>query len=186
MTDDPISPAHYQGFSRGAEVIDITECLNFNRGNAVKYLARAGNKPGADEITELEKARWYIDREIERLEIADHQQRAALRDEMADWAEGNAVSGLSDTPPVAPALVGHTIDDLTVGAWYRLREGVDRMGIPTGTDWVQIVGFPAAHGRNKVEVAWPHITAGPLHTRAVIPAHHLTGDAHDGPPEGAA
>lgn len=38
-------PSHYaEGWSNGAEVIDITENLNFNRGNAVKYIARAGRK----------------------------------------------------------------------------------------------------------------------------------------------
>lgn len=64
---DPVSPKHYQGFSNGAQVIDITECLNFNRGNAVKYVARAGRKAYAQEIEDLHKARWYIDREIARV-----------------------------------------------------------------------------------------------------------------------
>lgn len=41
--------------------------LGFHRGNAVKYIARAGIKDPAKEIEDLEKARWYIDREIERL-----------------------------------------------------------------------------------------------------------------------
>src|SRR5699024_10111053 len=74
---------------------------------------------------------------------------------------------------------------LLVGGWYRLADDVDRLGVPTDTDWVVVMGLPTAHGAGKVEVAWPHITAGPLHTRAIIPAHHLTGDAHDGPPEDA-
>ncbi|MBM4640683.1 DUF3310 domain-containing protein [Rhodococcus hoagii] len=67
-TDDPVSPSHYQGFSNGAEVIDITENLNFNRGNAIKYAARAGAKDPAKELEDLRKAKWYIDREISRLE----------------------------------------------------------------------------------------------------------------------
>ncbi len=61
-------PRHYTGFSNGAEVIDITENLNFNRGNAVKYLARAGAKDPAKTIEDLRKAAWYVAREIERLE----------------------------------------------------------------------------------------------------------------------
>lgn len=65
--NDPISPAHYQGFSNGAEVIDITECLPFNTGNAVKYLARAGRKDPARHLEDLQKAAWYVDREITRL-----------------------------------------------------------------------------------------------------------------------
>lgn len=65
---DPVSPDHYQGFSNGAEVIDITENLSFNLGNAVKYCARAGRKDPARTIEDLDKARWYIAREINRLQ----------------------------------------------------------------------------------------------------------------------
>jgi len=60
-------PPHYRGFSNGAEVIDITERLNFNRGNAVKYLARAGRKQGQSAMDDLQKAAWYVQREIDRL-----------------------------------------------------------------------------------------------------------------------
>ncbi|SKS41982.1 DUF3310 domain-containing protein [Mycobacteroides abscessus] len=65
---DAINPSHYKdGYSNGAEVIDITENLNFNRGNAVKYIARAGKKDPTTEIQDLRKAKWYIERELERL-----------------------------------------------------------------------------------------------------------------------
>lgn len=62
-------PSHYaDGWSNGAEVIDLTEHLNFNRGNAVKYLARAGKKGGPEkELEDLQKALWYIRREVLRL-----------------------------------------------------------------------------------------------------------------------
>src|SRR5690606_6953478 len=62
-------PSHYaDGWSNGAEVIDITEHLNFNRGNAVKYLARAGKKGGSEkELEDLQKALWYVRREVLRL-----------------------------------------------------------------------------------------------------------------------
>jgi hypothetical protein len=43
--------------------------MNFNLGNAVKYIWRAGEK--GDLITDLEKARWYIDREIQRLKARE-------------------------------------------------------------------------------------------------------------------
>ncbi|UPK64919.1 DUF3310 domain-containing protein [Rhodococcus pyridinivorans] len=68
MNDSINHPAHYTGFSNGAEVIDITENLNFNRGNAVKYLARAGAKDPAKELEDLRKAEWYVQREIARIE----------------------------------------------------------------------------------------------------------------------
>jgi hypothetical protein len=70
---DQINPNHYRGFSNGAQVIDIVERLNFNRGNAIKYIARAGRKEGADTLTDLEKARWYLQREIDRI-IADGKE----------------------------------------------------------------------------------------------------------------
>lgn len=65
MTERVDHPAHYQ--VGGVEVIDLVDGMSFCRGNAVKYLARAGLKPGADEIEDLEKAAWYVHREIARL-----------------------------------------------------------------------------------------------------------------------
>lgn len=63
---DPINhPAHYTRFP--VEVIDITEHLSFSKGNAIKYIARAGHKDASKEIEDLEKAAWYIAREIERV-----------------------------------------------------------------------------------------------------------------------
>jgi hypothetical protein len=58
-------PAHYTRFN--VEVIELTENLNFCRGNAVKYLCRAGVKNAATELEDLEKARWYVEREIDRV-----------------------------------------------------------------------------------------------------------------------
>lgn len=58
-------PPHYNRFP--VEVINITEQLDFNRGNAVKYLARAGFKEGVDEMEDLSKAAWYVNRAIEKL-----------------------------------------------------------------------------------------------------------------------
>lgn len=69
VTDPVNHPQHYaDGWTNGAEVIDITEHLNFNRGNVVKYTARAGRKNPTTELEDLRKARWYLNREIARLE----------------------------------------------------------------------------------------------------------------------
>lgn len=68
MNNDIVNrPAHYTDGK--IEVINFIEDkgLNFHRGNAVKYIARAGKKDPAKEVEDLEKARWYINREIERL-----------------------------------------------------------------------------------------------------------------------
>lgn len=62
--DDPVNhPAHYTQYA-GFEVIDITEKLNFCMGNAVKYILRADHKD--NPIQDLEKARWYLSREIDK------------------------------------------------------------------------------------------------------------------------
>lgn len=59
-------PSHYTSHPSGIECIQVTEHMNFNRGNAVKYIWRADDK--GDPIENLQKARWYVDREISRLE----------------------------------------------------------------------------------------------------------------------
>ena len=65
--NDPVNhPKHYTHY-KGLEVIQLTEQMNFNKGNAVKYIARAGIKDEAKEIEDLEKAKWYIQREIDRI-----------------------------------------------------------------------------------------------------------------------
>ncbi|TNE46885.1 MAG: DUF3310 domain-containing protein [Sphingomonadales bacterium] len=64
-TNDPVNhPAHYTEHASGVECIQITEHMNFCLGNAVKYIWRADLKGTA--IEDLEKASWYIDREIVR------------------------------------------------------------------------------------------------------------------------
>ena len=66
VPDDPVNhPSHYT--YGNIETIDFIEDkgLNFNRGNAVKYISRAGHKD--DELQDLEKAKWYIEREIYRI-----------------------------------------------------------------------------------------------------------------------
>lgn len=62
-------PEHYTRFP--VEVIEITEHLNFNRGNAVKYLCRAGFKGEGTELVDLRKALWYVEREIGRVQKYD-------------------------------------------------------------------------------------------------------------------
>jgi len=59
-------PPHYTSHPSGVEAITVCEWMNFNLGNAMKYIWRAGLKDTAKQ--DLEKARWYLDREIQRLE----------------------------------------------------------------------------------------------------------------------
>lgn len=63
---DPVNkPKHYNVHPSGVECIQITEHMNFNLGNALKYIWRTDNKNGVED---LKKAVWYINREILRLE----------------------------------------------------------------------------------------------------------------------
>jgi hypothetical protein len=71
MPDEMVDhPAHYGGEGNPYEVILVIEAweLGFCLGNAVKYIARAGLKPGVDLVEDLKKARWYLDHEIKRQE----------------------------------------------------------------------------------------------------------------------
>jgi hypothetical protein len=64
--NDPVNhPAHYK--VGGIETIDFIEAkgLSYNLGNVIKYVTRAGYK--GDPKQDLEKARWYLTREIEAL-----------------------------------------------------------------------------------------------------------------------
>ncbi|SUE29573.1 Protein of unknwon function (DUF3310) [Nocardia farcinica] len=70
---DAINPQHYQ-FSNGTQLIDITENLNGNGAQAVQYITRATRLDGRNKadtvdglVEDLKKARWFVDREIGRL-----------------------------------------------------------------------------------------------------------------------
>lgn len=62
-------PDHYGGPDNPYEAIKVIEAwsLNFNLGNAVKYISRLGKKPGATVLQDLIKTRTYIDFEIARI-----------------------------------------------------------------------------------------------------------------------
>jgi len=62
VTDNVNSPAHYK--VGGIETIDFIEAkkLNYNLGNVVKYITRADHK--ANRLEDLQKAKWYLEREI--------------------------------------------------------------------------------------------------------------------------
>jgi FtsZ-binding cell division protein ZapB len=68
---------HYDN-GKDYDVIDIIKDyqLNFNKGNIIKYICRAGKKD--NELKDLEKAADYLKREIEY-----------LRNEQKKWIEEN-------------------------------------------------------------------------------------------------
>lgn len=72
MTDKAVEvelvkhPQHYNEHPSGVECIDVIEHFPHNIGAAVKYLWRAGLKPGEGSERDLNKALWYVSREILR------------------------------------------------------------------------------------------------------------------------
>ena len=83
---DPVNnPAHYTSDPSGVECIEITRHRNFNVGNAIKYLWRAGLKDDA-QMQDLAKAVFYIQDEIARVAGADAH---ALR-QARNYQEANA------------------------------------------------------------------------------------------------
>ena len=72
MSDDNVNhPLHYNNSparctcGRRLECIDVTRHMNFNIGNAIKYLWRFRDKGGLED---LKKARWYLDDQIKQIE----------------------------------------------------------------------------------------------------------------------
>ena len=70
MSDVVNKPKHYISHPSGIECIQITEHLNFCLGNAIKYIWRAGLKSD-NAIQDLQKAAYYINREIAKLQKKD-------------------------------------------------------------------------------------------------------------------
>jgi len=66
MSEAVKHPQHYGGADNTYEAIKVIDAweLGFHLGNTVKYVSRAGKK--GDAVEDLEKAAWYLAREIER------------------------------------------------------------------------------------------------------------------------
>ena len=109
--DNVNHPSHYTDGK--IEVIDFIEDkkLNYHRGNAIKYISRAGKKDKAKELEDLKKARWYIDREIENLEPENNSEPdnnskleeiirfrsfmfEVMRETKTDWIHKDAIDAL--------------------------------------------------------------------------------------------
>ena len=92
--DDSVNhPSHYATYD--PEVIVITEQLSFCAGNVVKYLARAGRKPGAPTQLDLDKAHWYMCR------VAYDKDGAFNRGALDD-ATGRILATIDALAPATP------------------------------------------------------------------------------------
>lgn len=69
MSEQVNHPKHYGGADNPYEAIKVIEAwgLGFCLGNTVKYISRAGKKETDKTVQDLEKAKWYLEREIEKL-----------------------------------------------------------------------------------------------------------------------
>lgn len=98
MSNNVNHPPHYNSHPSGVECIQVTEHMNFCIGNAVKYLWRAGLK--GDALEDLKKAKFYIEREIARLESS---ARNPAQDGISDLARAiqywNRVTSTATPPP---------------------------------------------------------------------------------------
>ena len=72
--DEVRHPAHYT-WLRGLEVIDVTEQLSFNLGNVCKYILRCDHKHDDNGIKDLQKAEFYLQREIARRKAMQGDRR---------------------------------------------------------------------------------------------------------------
>lgn len=92
MAHDAVnSPSHYAE-GREFETIDVIEDWNlgYHLGNAVKYISRAGRKD--DILQDLKKAQWYLNREIENLEIERAEVEGTLYELVEEKEEAPEVT----------------------------------------------------------------------------------------------
>jgi hypothetical protein len=75
---DPINPSHYADLGQysALHVIEAWD-LGYHLGNALKYIQRAGKKPGETELRDLRKARWYLQRHMHLLDPENEEDPAA-------------------------------------------------------------------------------------------------------------
>ncbi len=75
---DNINPSHYRA-ANGMESMDVIEAFvpdKPHRWAALKYIFRAGKKPGQDEVQDLQKAIWWLEREIAWIRSEREQEDA--------------------------------------------------------------------------------------------------------------
>lgn len=87
MPEDPVNPTHYHGDAvMGViEEFDLGFCL----GNTVKYILRAGKKVESSILVDLEKARWYLEREIMNLKTPPIVPQTFVLNEQHELPRGN-------------------------------------------------------------------------------------------------
>ena len=85
--DEKVNPKHYSDFGDHSAIHIIrvwnrirkaagVELVGFNVGNALKYIQRAGFKPGEAEVVDLKKAIWYLKNRIHEIDPTEEDPAA--------------------------------------------------------------------------------------------------------------
>lgn len=161
MTDPVNHPAHYTEHPSGIECIQITEHMGFNLGNAVKYIWRADLKGSA--IEDLEKARWYIDRELTK---RDHIDAEVVGADVPDFAPGGVV-----IPEGGRVLTAEQVEDVRALVWLDGRRNFDAFyrlrALFPATE-------PAEEAAREGDCALPPAHDGPCNLAPAEPAEEET------------
>lgn len=138
MSHDPVnSPSHYAE-GREFETIDVIEDwgLGYHLGNAVKYISRAGRKD--DILQDLRKAQWYLNREIENLELEEAEVDGTLY-ELVEEKEDRIID---ESWEEAARLLSYRnedvldVDDNTLEYWENTDGDVLHLSREELTNWV--------------------------------------------------
>lgn len=115
-------PSHYNAHPCGFPASDLLDHLPFNLGNALKYCWRAPHKHTAP-TDDLKKARWYFEREVERLAGRDRLDTLILQSQLKA-ASSLAMRVIAADPQ---SVLSHVLTSLYQG----LRDGLDGLGLAT-------------------------------------------------------
>ena len=104
IVDQVNHPSHYTAHPSGIEALQITRHMNFNLGNAMKYIWRAGLKNQDRHIEDLKKAIFYINDEIKRIEMY------------------SGIAKIEDNEPVITEKLAETITEKLAGKYPLLND----------------------------------------------------------------
>jgi len=114
---DAINPSHYKSNPSGLECIEFTRLMGFCRGNAFKYLWRAGLKDNRQQ--DIEKAKWYLEDEYFYGTSMSCQYSEKTKIKLTDLLEKLAL-----TTPVEQMSILHRI---IFGEWHSLKDLADEL-----------------------------------------------------------
>lgn len=138
MNDNVNHPKHYTEHPSGVQCIEITRHMNFNLGNAIKYIWRSPLK--GREIEDLRKAAFYINDEIARLEDLQFKKDIDEYEEKRTELYNQAQEALKQFEEIENAETIEQIENLsttpkTFDFNQRVRDALQKVGflVKSGT-----------------------------------------------------